>query len=133
MMNPANGTDDDNRHVLEEKANEMLAMEMESLHPGSTTVRQRQPKPHYHFLSQLWLLVKLHIESYPKIFSTIGLIALAFFMYMAVEWSKPPLTRNKLSDDISSIHMDYDFKARHIDHWCLFVRALADFQHFMET
>lgn len=122
MMNPTNGYDDDDRgpRVHDSKVNEMLAMEMESLHPGSTTVRRQQPRPQHHFFSQLWLLIKLHIESYPKIFSTIGLIALAFFMYMAVEWSKPPLARHQLNADYSAIKMDYNFKAAEIDHWCLF-------------
>ncbi|KAL7557717.1 hypothetical protein ACA910_018511 [Epithemia clementina (nom. ined.)] len=99
----------------------MFAMEMESLHPGSTTVRARQqPKQQHQFFSQLWMLIKLRMESSPKIFSTIGLIALAFFMYIAVEWSKPPLARHEVKADYSNIQLDYDFKATQIDHWCLF-------------
>jgi len=96
----------------------MVSMEMESLHPGSTTVRRAQQPPH--FLTQIWMLIKLNIESYPKIFSTIGLLCLAFFMYVAVEYSKPQMSRHKMVEDYSKIKLDYDFKATQIDNWCLF-------------
>ena len=119
-MTPTNGHADDKGPRVND-TNEMLSMEMESLHPGSTTVRKRQTQPSDHPLSQLWLLIKLHIESYPKIFSTVGLVALAFLMYMAVEWSKPSLSRHKVSMDYSDISLDYNFRAAQIDHWCLFV------------
>ena len=121
-MSPTNGHGDDDKgpRINDTNANEMLAMEMESLHPGSTTVRKQQTKQ-AHVLSQLWILIKLHIESYPKIFSVVGLVGLALFMYIVVEWSKPPLARHKFTEDYSTVQADYDFKATQIDKWCLFV------------
>lgn len=106
------------------KESNMVAMEMESLHPGSTTVRTNS-KPPASFLSNLWMLIRLHIESHPQIFSIVGLLGLAFFMYVAVEYSRPPLERHKVTGDYSVLKMNYDFKAAQIDHWCLFVRLLA--------
>lgn len=119
MMNATNGHDD---HVHQGKVgnNEMLSMEMESLHPGTTTVRRSKDEPKV--LAQIWMFIKLLIETYPKVFSTIGLFGLGFFMYKAVKLSQPPMQRHKIQhhDEYSNIPLDYDFKAAQIDHWCLF-------------
>mmetsp|Transcript_18880 Transcript_18880/g.44121 ORF Transcript_18880/g.44121 Transcript_18880/m.44121 type:complete len:241 (-) Transcript_18880:769-1491(-) len=120
MMSPTNGNDDEHDRHIKDGTSEMMSMEMESLHPGASAVGKSLHQKAPHPCQQLWMLIKLHIESYPKIFSTVGLIGLAFFMYLAVEWSKPPLQRHKATHDYSDIHLDYDFKASQIDHWCLF-------------
>jgi hypothetical protein len=118
----------------------IVAMEMESLHPsggGQQSVRRQnrqssssssqQSSGEYrmHPLTSLWMLIKLHLEYYPKISSIVGISLLAFLMYLAVEASKPPLARHKLTHDYTDIDAAYNWKAAQIDHWCLFVRLFA--------
>jgi len=93
-----------------------MEMEMESLQPMPVrSSMQRHP------IDQLWMLLKLHIEYYPKISTTIALtlIVLAFFAIMSS--FQHPLARHRLAHDYSTIDRHYNFKASQIDHWCLFV------------
>lgn len=121
-----NNSDHSNNHIV--------AMEMESLNTGHQSVRQssRQQNQSYyssssgggfnvHPLTSLWMLIKMHLEYYPKISSILGITLLGFLMYLAVEASKPPLSRHKLAHDYTDIDKAYNWKAAQIDHWCLFV------------
>jgi hypothetical protein len=104
-------------------------MEMESLHPQGQSVRQSSQQQQnssmmsMHPLTSLWMLIKMHLEYYPKISSLLGITLLGLFMYLAVEASKPPLSRHKLAHDYTNIDAAYNWKAAQIDHWCLFVRV----------
>ena len=90
-------------------------MEMETLNPGDF----RPPPPHP--IDQMLTLMKLYMESYPKIttvivFSLIGLLMLALTPNF-----QSTVIRNRLQHDYSSITQDYNFKASQLDHWCLWV------------
>jgi hypothetical protein len=75
------------------------------------------------FLDQCLLLCRLHVESYPCLYSTILFAILIILFYGLVTFFSPAITRNVVKGDYSKISLEYNFKASQIDHWCLFVRV----------
>ena len=108
-----------------EKRSSVAPMEMESFQPMpvQSSIQRQHP------IDQLWMLLKLYIEYYPKISTTIALtlIVVAFFAIMSS--FQHPLARNRLTHDYSTIDRHYNFKASQIDHWCLFVSGKRKLQY----
>jgi len=96
-------------------------MEMEVLNTpmqvGSSTARRSRSDP----LDQLWMLIRLYIEYYPKISIVLGLAMLGGVLFVMGSSMRAPVTRNRLEHDYTAIGLNYNFKASQIDHWCLFV------------
>ena len=70
--------------------------------------------------TQLLVLLKLYMDSYPRMTSLIVAgITVATFLSLVLSF-RQPVKRNKLYHDYSKIDMTYTFKASQIDHWCLY-------------
>jgi hypothetical protein len=102
-----------------EQGENIMSLEMESLHPEPATVVRYPQK--LSLLDQIFLLAKLYMESYPRITSFVGFCIFVFCIYAAVVYSQPPLTRNKIESDYSFVERDFSLKLSEMDHWCLFV------------
>jgi hypothetical protein len=98
-----------------------LEVEMDALQPMAVHSSTRRQHP----LDQLWMLIKLYIESYPKVATVVAFSLIGCLMFFLATSMQAPVTRNRLSHDYSGIDLNYNFKASQIDHWCLFVSLLV--------
>lgn len=115
MKNGANGS---NGTETKKQGENVMSLEMESLHPEHTAVRYPQKLG---ICDQLFLLVRLYAESYPRVASAVGFATFLFCLYAAVVYSKPPMQRNPLEHQYQDLDRDYTSKLSQMDHWCLFV------------
>ena len=107
--------------MSDEKGDRRISpMEMEGLQPMPVRSSTKQ-----HPIDQLWMLIKLHLEYYPKIAASIGFILLGLFFYFFVNSLRTPVSRHTLHHgEYTKIDQHYNFKAAQIDHWCLWVSLL---------
>jgi hypothetical protein len=97
-----------------------LEVEMDALQP----MEVRPSRTRQHPLEGLWMLIKLYIESYPKIASVVAFSLIGCLMLFLATSLQTPVTRNRISHDYTAIDQNYNFKASQIDHWCLFVSTV---------
>jgi hypothetical protein len=101
-------------------------MELESLQPmqirqSASNSRKRRVSGRIHPIDDFLIMVRLHIEYYPRLSCTVGIIFVAFALYFLIAEVRKPVTRNRLSHDYTKIDLHYNWKASQIDHWCLWV------------
>ncbi|GAX25402.1 hypothetical protein FisN_5Lh502 [Fistulifera solaris] len=100
---------------LGERNNAAQPMEMESLRPAAP-----RSKPSFSMLvQQLWTLIKLYMEYYPKITAFLFFCVIGVIMSFLVPNFRRPVMRNRLQHDYAHISKHYSFQASQIDHWCL--------------
>jgi hypothetical protein len=97
-----------------------LEVEMDALRPNEVRPSHMRQHP----LEGIWMLIKLYIESYPKIASVVAFSLIGCLMLFLATSVQAPVTRNRISHDYTEIDNNYNFRASQIDHWCLFVSTV---------